>query len=167
MWHGRMHTVSDYRYMCSHVHIHVRVALNRCLERIYRLRLLVSHARTCNGLSILQMDVNKSLADRYATSWSVHRGHHFYLWSRKPGSTAQARTQRADSRSQSAAGKSTDDSNTNKEKHRSSQRPLYWLHSVLAKRAEGSLVSFQPAGHLTIGGSGHEASSTYTDSADR
>lgn len=27
-----------------------------------------------------QLDVNKTLADRYPTSWSVQRGHHFYLW---------------------------------------------------------------------------------------
>jgi hypothetical protein len=27
-----------------------------------------------------QLDVNKGLSDRYPTSWSVHRGHHFYIW---------------------------------------------------------------------------------------
>lgn len=29
-----------------------------------------------------QMDVNKLLSDRYPTSWSVQRGHHFYLWTK-------------------------------------------------------------------------------------
>jgi hypothetical protein len=29
-----------------------------------------------------QVEVNQPLSDRYATSWSVHRGHHFYLWSK-------------------------------------------------------------------------------------
>jgi len=27
-----------------------------------------------------QLEVNRSLADRFPTSWSVHRGHHFYIW---------------------------------------------------------------------------------------
>lgn len=29
-----------------------------------------------------QLEVNRNLADRYPTSWSVQRGHHFYLWSK-------------------------------------------------------------------------------------
>ena len=29
-----------------------------------------------------QLEVNRSLADRFPTSWSVHRGHHFYIWVR-------------------------------------------------------------------------------------
>ena len=33
-----------------------------------------------------QLDVNLSLEDRFATSWSMHRGCHFYLWERlRPG----------------------------------------------------------------------------------
>ena len=27
-----------------------------------------------------QVDVNRSITDRFPTSWSVQRGHHFYLW---------------------------------------------------------------------------------------
>ncbi|CAM9966000.1 unnamed protein product, partial [Ectocarpus sp. 8 AP-2014] len=27
-----------------------------------------------------QVEVNRSLSDRFPTSWSVHRGHHFFLW---------------------------------------------------------------------------------------
>jgi hypothetical protein len=27
-----------------------------------------------------QLEVNKNLTDRFPTSWSVQRGHHFYLW---------------------------------------------------------------------------------------
>lgn len=34
-----------------------------------------------NGM-FRQVDVNKHQADRYPTSWSVQRGHHFYLWSK-------------------------------------------------------------------------------------
>ena len=31
--------------------------------------------------SMKQVDVNRSITDRFPTSWSVQRGHHFYLWS--------------------------------------------------------------------------------------
>lgn len=27
-----------------------------------------------------QLDINKNLTDRFPTSWSVQRGHHFFLW---------------------------------------------------------------------------------------
>lgn len=27
-----------------------------------------------------QLDINRHLTDRYPTSWSVQRGHHFFLW---------------------------------------------------------------------------------------
>jgi hypothetical protein len=30
--------------------------------------------------SFKQLEINRHHADRYSTSWSVHRGHHFYLW---------------------------------------------------------------------------------------
>lgn len=33
-------------------------------------------------LPFKQMDINKHLSDRYPTSWSVQRGHHFYLWNK-------------------------------------------------------------------------------------
>ncbi|CAN0304186.1 unnamed protein product, partial [Discosporangium mesarthrocarpum] len=29
-----------------------------------------------------QVDVNRPLSDRFPTSWSVHRGHHFFLWTK-------------------------------------------------------------------------------------
>ncbi|CAM9445716.1 unnamed protein product [Pylaiella littoralis] len=29
-----------------------------------------------------QVEVNRSLSDRFPTSWSVHRGHHFFLWNK-------------------------------------------------------------------------------------
>jgi hypothetical protein len=29
-----------------------------------------------------QLDVNRHLSDRYPTSWSVQRGHHFFLWTK-------------------------------------------------------------------------------------
>ena len=28
----------------------------------------------------VQLESNRSLSDRYPTSWSVHRGHHFFIW---------------------------------------------------------------------------------------
>jgi hypothetical protein len=31
-----------------------------------------------------QLNINRNLSDRYPTSWSVQRGHHFYLWSKVP-----------------------------------------------------------------------------------
>ena len=34
------------------------------------------------GLPFKQLDLNKHLSDRYPTSWSVQRGHHFYLWNK-------------------------------------------------------------------------------------
>ena len=27
-----------------------------------------------------QLEINRSQSDRYPTSWSVQRGHHFFLW---------------------------------------------------------------------------------------
>lgn len=32
------------------------------------------------NLCFKQVDINKPLSDRYPTSWSVQRGHHFFLW---------------------------------------------------------------------------------------
>jgi hypothetical protein len=34
------------------------------------------------GAPFTQLELNKSLVDRFPTSWSVHRGHHFYLWTK-------------------------------------------------------------------------------------
>jgi len=31
-------------------------------------------------LPMKQLDINRPLSDRYPTSWSVQRGHHFFLW---------------------------------------------------------------------------------------
>jgi hypothetical protein len=36
-------------------------------------------------LNFRQLEVNRHQADRYPTSWSVQRGHHFYLWTRVSG----------------------------------------------------------------------------------
>lgn len=38
-----------------------------------------------------QLDVNRHLSDRFPTSWSVQRGHHFFLWSRICMPTRDAR----------------------------------------------------------------------------
>jgi hypothetical protein len=45
------------------------------------LRRLWANAR----LTFRQLEVNRHQADRYPTSWSVQRGHHFYLWTRVSG----------------------------------------------------------------------------------
>jgi len=34
----------------------------------------------CPPFPLRQLSINTSLSDRYPTSWSVHRGHHFFLW---------------------------------------------------------------------------------------
>ena len=34
------------------------------------------------GLAFKQLELNRHQADRYPTSWSVQRGHHFYLWNK-------------------------------------------------------------------------------------
>lgn len=33
-----------------------------------------------SALNLKQLDINKPVSDRYPTSWSVQRGHHFFLW---------------------------------------------------------------------------------------
>ncbi|CAM9962378.1 unnamed protein product [Phaeothamnion confervicola] len=35
-----------------------------------------------------QVEVNRTVADRFPTSWSVHRGHHFFLWNKALGPAA-------------------------------------------------------------------------------
>jgi hypothetical protein len=37
---------------------------------------------TYGALPFRQMENNKQLSDRFPTSWSVQRGHHFYLWTK-------------------------------------------------------------------------------------
>lgn len=34
------------------------------------------------GRGGIQVDVNRPLSDRFPTSWSVNRGHHFFLWNK-------------------------------------------------------------------------------------
>ena len=41
---------------------------------------------TLDRFPLRQIDANKSVSDRYSTSWSVQRGHHFYVWQRPHGS---------------------------------------------------------------------------------
>jgi hypothetical protein len=31
-------------------------------------------------VAVKQLEINRHLSDRYPTSWSVQRGHHFFLW---------------------------------------------------------------------------------------
>lgn len=42
-----------------------------------------------------QLDINRPISDRYATSWSVNRGHHFYLWTKVSHSPTQPRLPRS------------------------------------------------------------------------
>lgn len=37
---------------------------------------------TAGPFPFRQLDINRPISDRYATSWSVNRGHHFFLWSK-------------------------------------------------------------------------------------
>lgn len=39
-------------------------------------KIWVSNTACC----LQQLDINKNLTDRFPTSWSVQRGHHFFLW---------------------------------------------------------------------------------------
>ena len=41
-----------------------------------------------HGMPFTQLEANKSLSDRYPTSWSVHRGHHFFIWCKQQRSMA-------------------------------------------------------------------------------
>jgi hypothetical protein len=34
--------------------------------------------------SFRQLDTNRPVSDRFPTSWSVQRGHHFYIWTKVP-----------------------------------------------------------------------------------
>ncbi len=34
----------------------------------------------CSVVPFKQMEGNRSFSDRFPTSWSVQRGHHFFLW---------------------------------------------------------------------------------------
>ncbi len=46
--------------------------------------------RKAGAFPFRQLDVNRPVSDRYATSWSVNRGHHFYLWVKVLGSGCDA-----------------------------------------------------------------------------
>ena len=41
---------------------------------------------TLHSFTLRHMELNKSIGDRYPTSWSVQRGHHFYLYQQPHGS---------------------------------------------------------------------------------
>lgn len=65
-------------------------------ELYYDLHVLLSHMKdnsrmlsyldfrkvfqSSTALNLKQLEINKPLSDRYPTSWSVQRGHHFFLW---------------------------------------------------------------------------------------
>ena len=43
----------------------------------------------------VQLDSNRPISDRYPTSWSVHRGHHFFIWVKVAKSVMNMREQYA------------------------------------------------------------------------
>jgi hypothetical protein len=47
---------------------------------LYKVWEVGSGGASARSAPFVQLDANKSLADRYPTSWSVHRGHHFFIW---------------------------------------------------------------------------------------
>ena len=61
------------------------------LRRISKSNSVASDDREVSFNSIFkQLDCNKHLSDRYPTSWSVQRGHHFFLWHRVNQEVEQA-----------------------------------------------------------------------------
>lgn len=56
------------------------------------------------GFPFRQVPVNRSVADRFPTSWSVQRGHHFYLWSVVSADAAAREVDRIDGFSVSDSG---------------------------------------------------------------
>jgi hypothetical protein len=44
-------------------------------------------------LPFKQMENNRHLSDRFPTSWSVQRGHHFYLWTKIVSDQADGRSE--------------------------------------------------------------------------
>lgn len=62
-------------------------SLNRLLSRMKNGARILTYidlrrAWDINQLPFRQLEVNRHLSDRYPTSWSVQRGHHFFLWTR-------------------------------------------------------------------------------------
>lgn len=62
----------DLQKLLSSMHESARILTYLDLRRIWDL----------GPLPFKQLDCNRHLSDRYPTSWSVQRGHHFYLWSK-------------------------------------------------------------------------------------
>ncbi len=83
---GHIH-MADMVMMETDVPIDLHAQLHRLLGRMHDgarllsyldLRRIWEHAPP--PMSFRQLDVNRHLSDRYPTSWSVQRGHHFYFW---------------------------------------------------------------------------------------
>ena len=57
------------------------------IEKYYRIFSILTYMNLRqlwkrSAIMFRQMDINRSPDDRFATSWSMHRGCHFYLWER-------------------------------------------------------------------------------------
>ena len=63
--------IPDLCHLLDKMHTGARVLSYLDLRRIWSIT---------NPLSYKQLDINRYISDRYPTSWSVQRGHHFFLW---------------------------------------------------------------------------------------
>jgi hypothetical protein len=79
--------IADIVMMETDVPVHLQTKLCHLLSRMH------DGSRTLSYLDLRrfwnigicpfqQMENNKNLSDRFPTSWSVQRGHHFYLWNK-------------------------------------------------------------------------------------
>ena len=79
--------VADIVMMETDVPVHLYAMLCELLAGMHQEARLLSYLdlrRFWNPgvCTFIQMSCNKSLSDRFPTSWSVQRGHHFYLWTK-------------------------------------------------------------------------------------
>ena len=82
--------VADILMMETDVPVHLYTKLCELLAGMHDGARLLSYldlkklwGQACQGVCpFTQMPCNKTLSDRFPTSWSVQRGHHFYLWTK-------------------------------------------------------------------------------------
>jgi len=68
------------------LHSELCVLLNGMMEGARTLTYLDLRKIWDNGTFLFkQLESNKFITDRFPTSWSVQRGHHFYLWTKVSG----------------------------------------------------------------------------------
>eukprot|EP01038_Epipyxis_sp_PR26KG_P011039 gene11039-14823_t len=70
------------------LHSDLNKLLNRMRDNSRILTYLDLRRIGLGQLPFKQLESNRHLSDRYPTSWSVQRGHHFYLWIKLPSDSA-------------------------------------------------------------------------------